>query len=170
MASTRIFSKTDLGLAAIKNRDRSLSVKQRMLLITIDGQKTLSVLSQACNSLEEAQALCEELMASGFIQATGLPPVAAAAQAALIDNTHGDANPTPAAAAVSPAEVAKMVRRACRALEDLLGPNGMHLVMKLEECKTLAQLETVVLKLKPVVANMQSEKKAEDFVNAALGR
>jgi hypothetical protein len=61
------------------------------------------------------------------------------------------------------------IRRATRALENLLGPGCEPLALQLEKCKTQEELVAKVQDLRRIVASMRSEKKAEEFVAAALG-
>ena len=75
-----------------------------------------------------------------------------------------------AAAAAQPQDLRSSTRRATKALEDLLGPACEPLALQLEKCKSMAELQAKILELRTVVASMRSEKKAEEFVAAALGR
>jgi len=49
-------------------------------------------------------------------------------------------------------------------------PHASPWPCQLEKCKSMAELQTKILELRTVVASMRSEKKAEEFVAAALGR
>ena len=165
MQAHTVLKKTDQGIEAIKHRDRALAPRERTTLILVDGSKRLQDLAQACGSLDEAlrigQALVDLGLASVVSGGAAAPsPTAAAA---------GDA-PAAAAAAAQPQDLRSSTRRATKALEDLLGPACEPLALQLEKCKSMAELQAKILELRAVVASMRSEKKAEEFVAAALGR
>ena len=84
--------------------------------------------------------------------------------------THATTGNTPATAAAPVQDLRTSARRATKVLEDLLGPACEPLALQLEKCKSVAELEAKIQELRPVVASMRSEKKAEEFVAAALGR
>jgi len=164
MQAHTVLKKTDQGIEAIKHRDRALAPRERTTLILVDGSKRLQDLAQACGSLDEAlrigQALVDLGLASVVSGGAAAPSPAAAA---------GDA-PAAAAAAAQPQDLRSSTRRATKALEDLLGPACEPLALQLEKCKSMAELQAKILELRTVVASMRSEKKAEEFVAAALGR
>ena len=165
MQAHTVLKKTDQGIEAIKHRDRALAPRERTTLILVDGSKRLQDLAQACGSLDEAlrigQALVDLGLASVVSGGAAAPsPTAAAA---------GDA-PAAAAAAAQPQDLRSSTRRATKALEDLLGPACEPLALQLEKCKSMAELQAKIQELRTVVASMRSEKKAEEFVAAALGR
>lgn len=164
MQAHTVLKKTDQGIEAIKHRDRALAPRERTTLILVDGSKRLQDLAQACGSLDEAlrigQALVDLGLASVVSGGAAAPSPAAAA---------GDA-PAAAAAAAQPQDLRSSTRRATKALEDLLGPACEPLALQLEKCKSMAELQAKIQELRTVVASMRSEKKAEEFVAAALGR
>lgn len=166
MQAHTVLKKTDQGIEAIKHRDRALAPRERTTLILVDGSKRLQDLAQACGSLDEAlrigQALVDLGLASVVSGGAAAPSPTAAAAA-------GDA-PAAAAAAAQPQDLRSSTRRATKALEDLLGPACEPLALQLEKCKSMAELQAKILELRTVVASMRSEKKAEEFVAAALGR
>lgn len=165
MQAHTVLKKTDQGIEAIKHRDRALAPRERTTLILVDGSKRLQDLAQACGSLDEAlrigQALVDLGLASVVSGGAAAPSPTAAAAA-------GDA-PAAAAAAAQPQDLRSSTRRATKALEDLLGPACEPLALQLEKCKSMAELQAKILELRAVVASMRSEKKAEEFVAAALG-
>lgn len=164
MQAHTVLKKTDQGIEAIKHRDRALAPRERTTLILVDGSKRLQDLAQACGSLDEAlrigQALVDLGLASVVSGGAAAPSPTAAA---------GDA-PAAATAAAQLQDLRSSTRRATKALEDLLGPACEPLALQLEKCKSMAELQAKILELRTVVASMRSEKKAEEFVAAALGR
>jgi len=154
-----ILRKTGAGIEAIKVRDRVLTPKQRMLLIVVDGAKTVAELEKTMASPDEAQQLLGELLASGHVYELE-PPKAAAKPAPALAN---------AASKVPDASLQTAIRRTARSLEDLLGPSCEPLCLQLEQCKSSDEFIRKVQALRPIVASMRSEKKADEFVSAALG-
>jgi hypothetical protein len=152
---TDIAKKTEAGAKAIQTRDKALSARQRTLLITVDGVKPLQTLSQVCTNLQETMDLLDALHALGFVEfiTPQLPTPAVRA----------------AAVPIKPVDIRPDIRRATRALEDLLGPACEPLALQLEKCKTKEELIAKIQTIRQVVAGMRSEKKADEFVATAIG-
>lgn len=172
MHAHTVLKKTDQGIEAIKHRDRALAARERTTLILVDGSKRLQDLAQACGSLDEAlrigQALVDLGLASVVSGAVAPPSPTHAPHAPHAP--HAAPGNAPAAAAAPAQDLRTSTRRATKVLEDLLGPACEPLALQLEKCKSVAELEAKIQELRPVVASMRSEKKAEEFVAAALGR
>lgn len=165
MQALTVLKKTDQGIEAIKHRDRALAPRERTTLILVDGSKRLQDLAQACGSLDEALRIGQALVDLGLasvVSGGAAPPSPTTA-------ASGDA-PAAATAVAPPQDLRSSTRRATKALEDLLGPACEPLALQLEKCKSMAELQAKILELRTVVASMRSEKKAEEFVTAALGR
>ncbi|MBT9442881.1 MAG: hypothetical protein IV087_13505 [Acidovorax sp.] len=163
MHAHTVLKKTDQGIEAIKHRDRALPPRERTTLILVDGSKRLQDLAQACGSLDEALRIGQALVDLGLasvVSGAVAPP----------SPTHATTGNTPATAAPPVQDLRTSARRATKVLEDLLGPACEPLALQLEKCKSVAELEAKIQELRPVVASMRSEKKAEEFVAAALGR
>ena len=62
-----IYKKTDKGVEALKIRDASLPQKSRVLLILIDGKKTLSDLTPLLTIGSDSHLRIKELLDAGFI-------------------------------------------------------------------------------------------------------
>jgi hypothetical protein len=152
---TDIAKKTEAGVKAIQTRDKALSARQRTLLIMVDGVKPLQALSQVCANLQEAMDLLDSLHAFGFIEFIAPPTPTAVVR--------------PTAVPLAPVDIRPDIRRATRALEDLLGPACEPLALQLEKCKTKEELIAKIQTIRQVVAGMRSEKKADEFVATALG-
>lgn len=150
-----IFRKTEVGVDAIKLRDRTLTPKQRMLLILVDGSKTIGDLIRPMPNPDESLQLLSELLSSGYIcEANPSPSVV---------------KPTPVAPRVSSqASLQAAIQRTTRLLDNLLGPDSEPLCLQLERCKTFDEFTTKVQEFRRIVTSMRSEKKAEEFVSAAL--
>lgn len=152
---TAVLRKTESGIDAIKLRDRALTPKQRMLLIMVDGTKTVADLVKPMTSPEEGLQLLGELLTSGHVCKPEVPKVLA--------------KPAPVLARVSSqALLSAAIQRTTRLLENLLGPTCEPLCLQLEKCKNMDEFAAKVQDLRRIVAAMRSEKKADEFLSAAL--
>ena len=152
---TSVLRKTESGVNAIKIRDRALTPKQRMLLIQVDGAKSVAELLKSLSSPDETRQILGELLSTGYVHEPDLPKTVA--------------KPAPVAAKAPDASVKPAVQRASRLLEGLLGPASEPLCLQLEKCTSLEQLTAKVQDIRQVVVSMRSEKKADEFVAAVLG-
>lgn len=155
---TSVLRKTESGVSAIKLRDRALTPKHRMMLIVVDGVKTVGELLKPMSNAEEARQVLGELLSSGFVCELDLPK----------PNL-----PTPAMAAMANSKASAVslkaaIRRATRQLEDMLGPSSEALCLQLEKCTSYEQFIDKVNDLHGIVTAMRSGKKADEFVAAAL--
>ena len=154
-----ILRKTESGIEAIKLRDRTLTPKQRMLLIMIDGIKSVADLSNPMPNPDEARQLVGELLASGYVYESG--------QATAVTKP-APVRATPASKAPG-VSLQEAIRRSTRLLENLLGPTCEPMCLQLEKCKTFDEFTAQVQQIQRIVAAVCSEKKAEEFTTAALG-
>lgn len=150
-----VLRKTERGIDAIKLRDRALTPKQRMLLIMVDGTKSVAELVQPMPIPEEGLQLLAELLASGYVSEPEVPQ-AAVKPAAVVAKVS------------STAALAAAIQRTTRLLENLLGPTCEPLCLQLEKCKNMNEFTAKVHEFRRIVASMRSEKKADEFVSAAL--
>lgn len=154
--SNSVLRKTEAGVNAIKLRDRALTPKSRMLLIVVDGSKSVAELLKPMANPDEARQLLGELLAAGFVEALDLPKPAMTPA------------PLKAAPAGAPDDTLKpMIRRASRLLEDLLGPDAEALCLQIERCTSQSQFNAKIIEISRIVAAMRSEKKGAEFLLAA---
>lgn len=152
-----VLRKTEVGVSAIKLRDRALTPKSRMLLIVVDGQKSVSDLTKAMPSPDEARQQLGELLSAGFVELLDLPkPVPATAPSPIKSSPAGADD-----------ELKPMIRRAARLLEDLLGPDAETLCLQIERCTSHSQFTAKIIEISRIVAAMRSEKKGAEFLLAA---
>jgi hypothetical protein len=160
MNPTDIAKKTEAGAKAIQTRDKALSPRQRTVLILVDGVKQLQAYSPVCANLQEALDTLTALQAAGLIELVDPPVLYNVVRPPVVPPKVA---PTPAV------DFRADIRRATRALEDLLGPACLPLAMQLEKSKTKEELVTKIQEARKAVAGMRSEKKADEFLAAALG-
>ena len=81
MNDTTVYAKTPAGQEEIGARKAGLDVRQRRLLILVDGQRSVAEL-RGVSGLPDALAVLEHLQSRGLVAATGHFSAAAAAVAA----------------------------------------------------------------------------------------
>lgn len=155
-----ILKKTDKGVEALKVRDASMPQKSRVLLILIDGKKTLADLSPVLTIGSDSLERVKELFNSGYIvEILQDQPIATVNQTA--QNT----------AIVTKTDAVNLqtaIRSATRMLSDMLGPNSDVLCMQLEKCKTKDEYNSKILEFRKIIGTMRSEKHGDDFIKAAI--
>ncbi len=172
LLQSTLLRKTQLGLTSLKERDRALDQKSRTLLILIDGNKTVAELSKFSADPTQIPKILQTLLEAGLVSSgeTGLE-AKSSAEATLVAKAIPP--PTQQANLVNvieePIDFKASVRKASRALENLLGPSSDVLCLQIEKCKTMAELVAKVQDLRAVVATLRSPKKADEFIAAALG-
>ena len=185
-----VLRKTEAGMVAVKERDRSLLPRARTLLIMVDGSKSVAQLAAMNSDAVQGAELLDQLILAGFVeivgdasspaarvsapQATQSIPVAQALTTPLAAAVTSAPVPVPAvAAAPSPQrpvrDLKTSIRSATRFLESWLGPPSESFCLQLERCKTQAEFEAKVLEIKLLLASARSVKKAEEFSAVALG-
>ena len=155
---TSVLRKTESGVTAIKLRDRALTPKHRMMLIVVDGAKTVDELLKPMPNPEETRQVLGELLSSGFVCEVDLPK----------PNLPTQAMAATANSKASEALLKAAIRRSTRKLEELLEPTSEALCLQLEKCSNYEQFIDKVNDLHGIVTSMRSAKKADEFVAAAL--
>lgn len=147
-----VYTKTAKGRAEIETRAHRLVPRLRSLLILVDGRRSDAELAGLI--MHEPMQAIEQLLAQGFIEAVAAaaPPPAPPA-------------PTPAAAPAPPATIPFDQRRrlAVRALNDLLGPMGEGLALRMERAKTAEDLRPHLLSAMQIIADQHGRDTAEDY-------
>jgi hypothetical protein len=158
-----IFKKTEKGTEALKIRDSSLPQKLRVLLILIDGKKTLSELTPLLTVGSATHERIKELLLSGFIvevlQQQTPPsndsPVQNSASTAKAKQTDAD-------------NLQIAIREATKRLSDMLGPSAEVLCIQLEKCRTKDEYNTKILAFRKIIGSMRSERFGDEFVKASI--
>jgi hypothetical protein len=159
-----ILKKTEKGLNALKVRNPLLAQKSRVLLILIDGKKTIGELAPLLTVGSDTHEKFSELLQAGFVTEVLQLEVL---QTQLDANSTGiTINKTDITNSVQNLQVA--IRAACRMLTDILGPNSDVLSMQLEKCKTKDEFNAKILEFRKIVGTMRTEKHGDEFVKAAI--
>lgn len=153
-----ILCKTESGINAIKLRDRAMTAKQRMLLIVVNGTKSVAELVKAMPDPDEALQLLGELLTTGYVYEQKLPTAVKKLEPVLAK----------VASKAPDVSLQAAIRRTTCLLENLLGPTSEPLCLQLEKCLNFDEFTAKVKDLRHIVTSMRSEKKAEEFASAAL--
>jgi hypothetical protein len=169
MDKNTLFGKTAAGREALTTRPAGLGPRLRALLIMVDGKRSLAEFEKLSGSLEQATQSLNELMAAGWVEmvgADGLPKAVAAAPAWASVEPVG-APPTPAAAA-APAVVSTLPfsdarRQVVRFINDQLGPMGETLAIRAEGCKTPADLQAALPRIREGLKSFKGSAVVQQF-------
>ncbi len=148
-----IYRKTAKGSEAIANRQSGLGPRHRSLLIMIDGKRSVAELAPVGSALGDVADLIQALQAEGLIEALNAPAAPAA-------GAQG-AEPAEAPPRVT---LSQAQRHAVRLLNDLLGPGGADLCMRVESTKSAQEFRAVLKRAEQVVREGLGARKAERFI------
>jgi hypothetical protein len=170
-----IYSKTELGLNAIKDRSSGLTPRQRSVLIMCDGKRDSGEILKNTAGLGVTAQDLETLVVQKMIAGTSPAPAQVNPEAANSFNSTSspvtiDTQQAPPAAprAVSPEELKILVRKATKQLEGLLGPSCESMSLKLEKSKTYDEYAIKIHDIRRVLVSIRSEKVADEFLASAL--
>jgi hypothetical protein len=147
MATT--YRKTSHGSDAIAHRHPALGPRQRSLLILVDGHRSvgeLATVAAACGNTEE---LLQGLLAQGFIEPLTVRPAQAA----------------PAAVTAAAVPLAQARSLAVRRLNDLLGPSGTDLCLRLEATHSVPEFRTAIRRVEATLREVVGPQRAAQFVS-----
>ncbi|MHB8843755.1 MAG: hypothetical protein ACYC7L_03325 [Nitrospirota bacterium] len=145
MATTVLFRKTPKGEEELGTRALNLPVKLRSLLIAVDGKKSSDDLGKAFAALGDVAGMLGELEAKGCLERVHAAPVLKAA--------------SPAAQAIN--KEAKQYMASY--LYGALGPESDGMVVRIEKCKSNADLSSILDEIRDVLVAMGKKNKAEEF-------
>jgi len=133
MNDKTVYAKTPAGQQEIGERKAGLDIRQRRLLILVDGHRTASELC-GVSGFPDAMALLDGLLAQGLVaSADGTGAAAAKSAAAPV-----------AAAAAAPVDLVERRRRGAHAINEMLGPVGKYLAIRLAEADSPEVLEDLI--------------------------
>lgn len=148
MDAQAIYRKSEKGAEAIATRGHGVGGKQRMLLILVDGKKSVEDLIKLAAGMGESAQLLQQLAADGLIEpvpgAVAGKPAAAAGAAAGIDLSRPRALAT-------------------RLLAEQLGPLADELAIRLEAARDLPQFVEAMKKAYSVVREVKGSAAADRF-------
>jgi hypothetical protein len=157
-AMATIYSKTAEGQHEIETRARRIVPRARSALILVDGKRTDEELGKL---IQQAETTLMELLEAGLIQAVSTTPP----KAALPKEPARDVAPPAVAVA---ADFAPLRQAAARAVNDLLGPEGDTLALKIERAADANELRAVVERAVAHIASARGGGAAAQFANRFL--
>ena len=162
-----IYRKTAKGLAEIETRQHRLTPRSRGALILVDGKRNVVELKTLMpQQADETLAL---LLEHGLIE-VGSKPGAAAEPAPVLSNTAvvdiplAISTPPKAAERASGPNFASRQRAAVRDLNDILGPSGETLAIRIERSRDASELRTLLQAAAQVIDHARGRAAAEAFL------
>lgn len=173
MDKNTLLAKTDQGREALTTRPPNLGPRLRSLLIMVDGKRTVSEMDKLLGGEGVAAPLLEQLVAAGWIaqvDASGAP-VSPGAGADAVAAQSGQEEAAPAHQAPLPALPFSEARRlVARFLNDQLGPMGEQLALRVEGCKTPADLQILLPRLRDGLRNFKNSATVQQFDQELVAR
>ncbi|MGC4367797.1 hypothetical protein [Hydrogenophaga sp. R2] len=166
MDKNTVFSKTDAGREALTNRPPALGPRLRSLLIMVDGKRRVEEFNQLLGG-DGAVALLEQLEQQGWIEAprAAAPVAPAAAAPSAVQAATGAAS-----VVIEVLPLAEARKGVVRFINDQLGPMGESLAMKVEGCKTAAELQAQLPRIRDGLRNMKGAGVVQQFDQAWASR
>ncbi|AOS80406.1 MULTISPECIES: hypothetical protein [Hydrogenophaga] len=158
-----IFFKTDQGREALTSRPAGLGPRLRSLLIMVDGKRSVAEFDKLLGA--DAAPLLEQLAAQGWVESDAATTGAAlngAAGAAggAVSGVPVLTDAVPAAPALPFADARRLV---VRFVNDQLGPMGEPLAMRVEGCKTPADLQAILPRVRDGLLNFKNAATVAQF-------
>jgi hypothetical protein len=157
-----VLEKTALGRQEIAARALRLLPRARVLLVMIDGRKSLGEISDALSGASDVVTTAEKLAELGLVADTrpaAAAPRPAAAPASPARFAPASAPPLPAAEKLAVAR-----REAARALYDALGPDGDAFTARIEVATTAATLLQEAQRAAELMRQILGAARAEAFL------
>jgi hypothetical protein len=155
-----IFFKTEQGREALTSRPAGLGPRLRSLLIMVDGKRSVAEFDKLLGA--DAAPLLEQLAAQGWVESE-----AAATGAAVHNGAAGAPVGVPvltdAVPATPPLPFADARRLMVRFVNDQLGPMGEPLAMRIEACKTPADLQAILPRVRDGLLNFKNAATVAQF-------
>lgn len=165
MDRNTVFQKTAAGQQEITARIHKDLARLRPVLIMVDGKASLADLMVTAGKFCNVTEALEQLLSAGLIEVAKSPAIQTAPAAPAASATPATAVRSGSAAGGAPTPEA--LRSIVRALYDALGPHADDLAMRIEKCRTNADLVQLVEKCRDTVQQVAGRRKAEEFMLAA---
>jgi hypothetical protein len=157
---TTIYTKTADGQHEIETRARRLTPRARSLLILIDGKRTHEDLAALVQQLDET---LPALLEAGLVEVV---PGAPARSSTAREPAESVPASVPPETAREPVEDLLTLRRAAvRAVNDLLGPSGESLALRLERASDAGELRAGLERAVAYIANARGGGAAAQFAS-----
>lgn len=154
-----IYRKTAKGVSEIETRAHRLPPRLRGALIVVDGKRSdVELAAMLPQATEVLQALAEQ----GFIEAAAQ---VAAPPPRPVAPTPAAPAPAAAGAGASPADFEARRRKLLRLFNDLVGPAGEGLAMKIEKTRSLDELRALLPQAVNLVGMVRGRGEAQTFAD-----
>ena len=159
-----IYRKTAKGLSEIETREHRLPPRVRSALILVDGKRDVEALRGLI--AQQAEETLATLLDQGFIALVERTPAAAQVDIPIAPAPRA-APPAPAAAPerISEADFESTRRAAVRELNNVLGPMGESLAIRMEKARDAAELRPVLVLAGQVIGNARGRAAAEAYTS-----
>jgi len=156
---TTIFRKTAKGVDEIATRANRLVPRLRTALILVDGTRDEAELGQLIK--QQAAETLQELLSLGYIEAAAVvePPPKKAAEEAPSKKPATE----PSGSGTSEKSFTTFRTEAVRAFNDLTGPAGETLAMKMEKAASREQLAPLLQMAYQIIGNSRGAQAATEF-------
>lgn len=158
MNADTIYTKTDAGLREMEHRSHKLDIRHRTLLIMLDGKRAVSDLETQLGRGDMLLPMLARLIELGLI--AGSSPAVAAPMAPPAAPLQ--AQPVPAAGT----DWKQRRQRATQLLNEILGPMGDGLAMRLESLKSPEQLPELLQRGRELIRDLRGQSAAQRFEEA----
>lgn len=164
MNADTIYTKTDAGLREIEQRTHKLDIRHRTLLIMLDGKRAVSDLETQLGRGDMLLPMLARLLELGLItgsttSARTVPPAAPAARPAA-------ASMPPAPAPAADSDWKQQSQRATQLLNEILGPMGDGLAMRLEALKSPEPLPELLQRCRALIGDVRGQQGLQRFDGA----
>ena len=158
-----IYRKTAEGQHEIETRSRPLGPRLRSALIMVDGRRTDEELRKliALQADEALQALLDQKLIEAVAAPQGRPATRPVQTASSGTEAALQANPAPTEAVSR--DWPTLRKDAVRAVNDLLGPMGEMVALKLEQSKSSDDLRSALERAVTVIGNARGGAAAVQF-------
>ena len=147
MDAQAIYRKSEKGNEAIATRGHGVGGKLRMLLILVDGRKTVEELTRMAAGMGESADSLRQLLQDGLIE------LAAA----------GVAKPAAGPGGAAGGDLGKVKPLATRLLVELLGPAADELAIRIEAAKDVPQFVDAMKRAYAAVRDIKGPAAADRF-------
>ena len=162
-----IYRKTAKGLVEIETRQHRLTPRSRSVLILVDGKRDVIELKTLLT--QQADETLALLLEHGLIEVGGKPGAAAEptpepSNMSVVDIPLAIATAPKAAQRASGPDFASRQRAAVRDLNDILGPSGETLAIRIERSGDAGELRTLLQAAAQVIDHARGRAAAEAFL------
>lgn len=166
MDKNTLLAKTDKGREALSSRPPELVPKLRSLLIMVDGKRNAAELDKLGAGLGGGMDLLEQLLTAGWVGAVDamgqwMAPVTAPPVDSPVAVDTARVAPAPAAAPALSFVDAR--RQVVRFINDHLGPMGESIAIRVEGCKTPADLQALLPRIRDTLHNYKNTALVQRF-------